>query len=159
MKNKPTSSRRSFLLNVGAALLVPAMAGTGLRAGDLNALEVVKTPTCGCCGVWIDMASAAGFDVQVTETTDYAGMKKAAGVPRKLVSCHTARIGGYVVEGHVPFSAIRRLLEDRPDIIGISVPGMPADSPGMGGTIDALVPVIAWGGTAGKGSPYPFEAN
>jgi len=152
----PTMTRRTALVRAGAALAGSALAGTGLYAGDLPAMEVVKTPTCGCCTAWVSMARKAGFDVTVTDTTDYAGMKKAAGVPRRLASCHTARIGGYVVEGHVPFAAIRALLQDQPDIVGISVPGMPADSPGMGGALDAVVPVTAWGGQAGKGTVFDF---
>ena len=151
--------RRALLSGVGAAVLFGALPGPPLRAEDLPTMEVVKTPSCGCCKVWIDMARESGFEVNVTDTTDYAGMKKDAGVPRRLVSCHTARIDGYVVEGHVPFSAIRALLRDRPDIAGISVPGMPGASPGMGGNIDAVVPVTAWGGNAGKGSPFEFEAR
>ncbi len=159
MKPHTNPTRRALFASASAAILLTALPGAGLGAEDLAVMEVVKTPTCGCCTVWIDMARASGFEVNVTENADYAGTKKAAGVPRRLVSCHTARIGGYVVEGHVPFDAIRALLRDKPDIVGISVPGMPAASPGMGGKIDALVPVTAWGGTAGKGSPYPFEAD
>ena len=150
------AGRRRFLTGAGATALLAALPGAALIADDLPIMDVVKTPSCGCCKVWIDMARASGFEVNVTDTTDYAGMKKDAGVPRRLVSCHTARVGGYVVEGHVPFSAIRALLRDRPDIAGISVPGMPGDSPGMGGEIDAVVPVTAWGGSAGKGSPFEF---
>ncbi len=150
------AGRRRFLTGAGATALLAALPGAALIADDLPIMDVVKTPSCGCCKVWIDMALASGFEVNVTDTTDYAGMKKDAGVPRRLVSCHTARVGGYVVEGHVPFSAIRALLRDRPDIAGISVPGMPGDSPGMGGEIDAVVPVTAWGGSAGKGSPFEF---
>ena len=159
MKQNTKFTRRALFMGTGITILLSALPGTTLRAGDLPVMDVVKTPSCGCCKVWIDMARASGFEVNVTDTTDYAGMKKDAGVPRRLVSCHTARIGGYVVEGHVPFSAIRALLRDRPDIAGISVPGMPGDSPGMGGKIDAVVPVTAWGGSAGKGSPFEFEAQ
>ncbi len=154
--------RRRFVIGAAAVVLSRPGGGFAQTAHAAEArpiMDVVKTPSCGCCQVWIDMAKASGFDVRVTETTDYAGMKRDAGVPRRLVSCHTARIEGYVVEGHVPFSAIRTLLRDRPDIAGISVPGMPPDSPGMGGRIDALVPVTAWGGVAGKGAPFEFTAR
>jgi hypothetical protein len=156
MTSNLNMTRRTALTRTGAALALSALPVTGLNAEDLPVMEVVKTPTCGCCTAWIDMAREAGFEVSVTDTTDYAGMKKAAGVPRRLASCHTARIGGYVVEGHVPFAAIRAMLRDRPDIVGISVPGMPTDSPGMGGKLDAVVPVTAWGGQAGKGAAYDF---
>lgn len=159
MKSHPNLTRRAALLRAAAPLLMSALPLGGLYASDLPVMEVVKTPTCGCCTVWIDMAREAGFEVHVTDTTDYAGMKKDAGVPRRLASCHTARVGGYVVEGHVPFAAIHAMLRDQPDIVGISVPGMPADSPGMGGDVDAVVPVTAWGGSAGKRAPFAFETN
>ena len=123
-----------------------------------NLLRITKDPTCGCCGAWADLAREAGFEVEITETKDYAGMKAAAGVPEDLWSCHTARIGGYVVEGHVPFAAIRLMLEQRPDIVGIAVPGMPGGSPGMGGGVEAQADVTAWGGVAGKGQPFPMRA-
>jgi len=139
-------------------LLTPAL-GRPLRAEPLPVLEVEKSPTCGCCGVWVKMAREAGFEVSVTDRHDYVGMKADAGVPQPLWSCHTARIGGYVVEGHVPFAAIRAMLRDRPDIVGISVPGMPSDSPGMGGAVDAVVPVTAWGGAAGTAAPFAFEGG
>ena len=156
MRPELKMTRRTVIVRAGAALAVSPLPLAHLTAADLPAMEVVKTPTCGCCTAWIDMARVAGFDVSVTDTTDYAGMKKAAGVPRRLASCHTARIGGYVVEGHVPFAAIRALLAEQPDIVGISVPGMPTDSPGMGGGVDAVVPVTAWGGAAGKGAAFNF---
>lgn len=159
MKTHHELTRRGVVLRSGAALLLTALPLGGLSAEDLPTMEVVKTPTCGCCKTWIDMARNAGFQLSVTETTDYAGMKRDAGVPPRLASCHTARIGGYVVEGHVPFAAIRTLLRQQPDIAGISVPGMPADSPGMGGGIDAVVAVTAWGGAAGKGTPFDFDVD
>jgi hypothetical protein len=147
-----------MLTGLAATLAVagplPLVAQTTSAADRL--LRVVKTPTCGCCGAWVDMARAHGFEVEVTDTHDYAGMKKAAGVPVDLLSCHTATIGGYVVEGHVPFAAIDHMLDTRPDIAGISVPDMPSDSPGMGGGQNAIVPVTAWGGSAGAGAPYLF---
>jgi len=149
-----TLSRRTVILSAAALTIAPVRA---LHADPLPRLEVEKTPNCGCCSIWVDYAREAGFDVTVTDTYDYVGMKTAAGVPQPLWSCHTARIDGYVVEGHVPFAAIRTLLRDRPDIAGISVPEMPAGSPGMGGGVDAVVPVTAWGGVAGDGAPFPFD--
>lgn len=84
-------------------------------------------------------------------------MKRDAAVPENLWSCHTTRISGYIIEGHVPFAAIRQLLEQRPDINGIAVPGMPAGSPGMGGGVEATAEVIAWGGIAGDGRAFPLD--
>lgn len=152
---KHTISRRALLTGAGAIALSAAVPHS-LFAEGLPTIAVEKDPGCGCCTVWVDMARKAGFEVTVTEETDYVGMKRRAGVPDDLWSCHTARVDGYIVEGHVPYAAIRKLLADRPNILGISVPGMPGDSPGMGGAIDAVVPVTAWGGDAGAGAPFLF---
>ena len=92
---------------------------------------VHKTPTCGCCGAWVEHIEAAGFPVSVVESSEVESLKQRLGVPAELASCHTAEVGGYVVEGHVPAAAIRRLLGERPDATGLAVPGMPAGSPGM----------------------------
>ena len=124
------------------------------EAPAMGTMHVTKTPTCGCCGAWVDLAREHGFEVEVTDTADYAGMKAAAEVPEALWSCHTAEIEGYVVEGHVPFAAIDRLLSERPQIEGISAPGMPAGSPGMGDDPNAVYDVIAWGGAAGDGAVF-----
>ncbi|AUH65311.1 DUF411 domain-containing protein [Paracoccus zhejiangensis] len=157
--NKSCLSRRGAMLAMAAALatsstLARAATGSGERP---NLLSITKDPGCDCCGAWADLAIEAGFEVEITETADYEGMKRAAKVPEKLWSCHTARIDGYVVEGHVPFAAIRQLLQQRPDLIGIAVPGMPAGSPGMGGGVDATADVIAWGGSAGVWRPFPSD--
>jgi hypothetical protein len=96
-------------------------------------VEVFKSATCGCCGKWIEHMRAAGFTVRVTDLGDaeLQQMKKKSGVPDAAQSCHTARVGGYVVEGHVPASEVRRLLVERRKVAGIAVPGMPVGSPGM----------------------------
>lgn len=154
-----TFSRRGAILAIAAILGTtsgPVMAATA--SGDQpNLLDITKDPGCGCCGAWADLAVKVGFQVRITNSNDYVGMKQAAGVPENLWSCHTARIGSYIVEGHVPFAAIRRLLEQRPDITGIAVPGMPAGSPGMGGGAEAGAEVFAWGGSAGNGQPFAFD--
>lgn len=100
----------------------------------METIEVFKTATCGCCHDWIAHLQDAGFSVtaQDLEYDVLADLKQTAGVPDALVSCHTGRIAGYVVEGHVPAADIRRLLVERPDAIDLSVPGMPVGSPGMG---------------------------
>ena len=92
---------------------------------------VYKSPTCGCCTKWIDHLKQAGFAVTVRDTANVAPIKRHHGVPQALESCHTALVGGYVVEGHVPAGVIQRLLRERPAVAGIAVPGMPAGSPGM----------------------------
>ncbi len=113
------------------SLLLVAAGARAEPAGELPLLRVWKSPTCGCCGKWVEHMQAAGFRVQVTDIDNLDPIKTANGVPLKLASCHTARLGGYVVEGHVPASDVKRLLKDKPDILGLTAPGMPAGSPGM----------------------------
>lgn len=94
-------------------------------------LEVHKTPWCGCCEAWAIRMEEAGFEVAIHETEDLEAVKAAHGVPGDLMSCHTATVDGYVIEGHVPAEDIRRLLAERPEAAGLAVPGMPHGSPGM----------------------------
>lgn len=99
-----------------------------------TAIRVAKDPNCGCCDAWVDILQADGFAAAV-DLLDYDALqahKAASGIPSDMVSCHTAHIDGYVIEGHVPPADIRRLLAERLDAIGLSVPGMPYGSPGMG---------------------------
>ncbi|WP_421865587.1 DUF411 domain-containing protein [Parvibaculum sp.] len=122
-------TRRSFVLSSFAAA---ALVVTGLPAyAASETLEVYKTPWCGCCTAWVDHMREAGFDVRVTEMEDLEPFKARHGVSAELTSCHTALIGGYVIEGHVPASDVARLLEERPEATGLAVPGMPVGSPGM----------------------------
>ncbi len=102
-----------------------------LAADELPAMTVWKNPSCGCCGNWVEHMQAAGFRVAVREVEDLDGIKRMAGIPGPLQSCHTAEVGGYVVEGHVPAEDIKRLLAERPAGRGLAVPGMPSGSPGM----------------------------
>jgi len=111
------------------------------------ALVVYKTPSCGCCKGWVKAMETAGFKVEVHDLDDLSATKHAAGVPDELQACHTARIGGYVVEGHVPAEDIRRLLAERPDIAGIAAPGMPMGSPGMEGAYKDHYDVVTFGGS------------
>jgi len=94
-------------------------------------LTVYKTPTCGCCGKWVEHMEANGFASTTTNLPDLTAIKAKHGVPLRLNSCHTSLVGGYVIEGHVPAADIRRLLKERPKIVGLAAPGMPAGSPGM----------------------------
>ena len=98
---------------------------------SLPVMTVYKSPTCGCCKLWVDHMQKSGFKVSVIETEDLNPIKLKLGVPAGLGSCHTAKVGDYFVEGHVPASDIKRLLKEKPDVLGISVPGMPMGSPGM----------------------------
>lgn len=124
-------TRRTFVL-AGAAsaslMLVPAPARA---AAAKPKMITYRSPTCGCCNQWIDAARAAGFAVTVVPIDDIMAVKRKHGIPDQLISCHTTLIGGYVVEGHVPFAPIRRLLREKPKIKGIAVAGMPMGSPGM----------------------------
>lgn len=94
-------------------------------------ITVHKTPWCGCCKHWVSHLIDSGFEVVIKETDDLAPVRSSLGVPAALTSCHTAEVGGYVVEGHVPAAEIKRLLAERPKAKGLSVPGMPLGSPGM----------------------------
>ncbi len=95
-------------------------------------IHMMKTRGCACCTKWGEIARANGFEVTEDTVKDYASSKRQNGIPFKLAACHTAKVGGYVVEGHVPMNAIEKLLNERPKVYGISVPGMPGGSPGMG---------------------------
>ncbi|GMQ89690.1 MAG: DUF411 domain-containing protein [Gammaproteobacteria bacterium] len=94
-------------------------------------VSVYKSPTCGCCKAWITHMERNGFSVTVNDVNDVMPVKTRNGVPTRLTSCHTALVGGYVVEGHVPAQDIQRLLQERPEIKGLAVPGMVLGSPGM----------------------------
>ncbi|WP_299685530.1 DUF411 domain-containing protein [uncultured Vibrio sp.] len=95
-------------------------------------IELYKSPTCGCCKEWAEIMESKGYEVHVNETQDWTSVKQQFGMPAQLQSCHTAIIDGYLIEGHVPESDIKRLLEERPEnISGIAAPGMPQHSPGM----------------------------
>ncbi len=115
---------------VGAAGLPQAFA-----AGE--AVTMYKDPNCGCCGKWAEHMRANGFDVKEVPTAKMLEVKRDAGVPQALGSCHTAKVGGYIVEGHVPAADVRRLLSEKPKVVGIAAPGMPQGSPGMEGPYPA----------------------
>lgn len=98
---------------------------------DLPTVQVYKSPTCGCCSKWVSHLEANGFTVEATDLNDINLVKRSYGIPPALASCHTAVIGDYLVEGHVPAADIIQLLKQKPAIKGIAVPGMPIGSPGM----------------------------
>jgi hypothetical protein len=127
--NQQTLSRRRL---VGACVALATLVARPLRAAPLPPLHVWKSPSCGCCKDWIAILQRDGLKVQTFDEGNLAARERL-GLPARYGSCHTALIGGYVVEGHVPAREIRRLLAERPDAIGIAVPGMPIGSPGMDG--------------------------
>jgi hypothetical protein len=133
-------SRRAFLqaLSAGVAtvLFTPTRsaalsARASANAAQGKAITVYKDPGCGCCKSWVDHMKKAGFVVTIRDTTDMAPVKASMGVPAALASCHTAVIGKYVIEGHVPADLVNRLLTEKPAALGLAVPGMPSGSPGM----------------------------
>lgn len=127
-QNAPFYSRR-VVLGLLAALPF-ASAGHATARPEVT---VAKDPNCGCCNGWVEHLRQAGLEVRVTHTAALRPLKARLGVPEDLASCHTAQVGGYVIEGHVPATAIDRLLRERPKAIGLAVPGMPIGSPGMEG--------------------------
>jgi len=115
------------------AIVVLACAVTVSSAAGLPEIEVWKDPNCGCCSKWISHLRNAGFQVTAHDTSSVATAREKLGMPHRYAACHSARVGGYAIEGHVPASDIKRLLADQPEAIGLSVPGMPMGSPGMEG--------------------------
>lgn len=139
-------TRRQFMVASGVAVLAAGASSLlwGLdrsptEAAAQDRLTVWKSRTCGCCGGWVSHVRAEGFAVKVIDLDDLDPIKMARQIPGELLSCHTAEIQGYVVEGHVPAAAIRQLLAGRPDLDGIALAGMPSGSPGMGGPAEVLM--------------------
>ncbi len=112
--------------------LIPIVLATGGRAlAQTPRIEVVKDPGCGCCTLWVAHLQANGFSATVTESAEIDALKDKLGIPKAVRSCHTGTVNGYALEGHVPAADVKRLLKDRPQIVGLAVPGMPVGSPGM----------------------------
>jgi hypothetical protein len=141
-------TRRSMLLGLAGA----SLSGAGLVWAATPVMVISKDPNCGCCTGWTEHVQAAGFATRVNELGNLAPLKARLSIPPELASCHTAEIDGYVIEGHVPASAIKRLLAERPQAIGLAVPGMPIGSPGMEvpGTPDDTYDVILFGPSGQK---------
>lgn len=102
-----------------------------IKDEELPSMTVYKSPTCQCCAEWVTHMEQNGFTVKTTDLSDMQQIKSRFNVPRELSSCHTAVVGGYVVEGHVPAKEVKRMLVQQPQIVGLTVPGMPVGSPGM----------------------------
>ncbi len=118
-------------LSVIAGLILLATAAQSQASAPLA--TVFKTSTCGCCGKWVEHLKANGFAVKVQDVNDATAYARQYRVPQNLVSCHTALVNEYVIEGHVPATEIKRLLAERPKSLGLAVPGMPTGSAGMEG--------------------------
>ncbi|HWV56506.1 MAG TPA: DUF411 domain-containing protein [Longimicrobiales bacterium] len=124
-----------FVIGSAAAGTLPASlaANEGRSVAEAVTITVYKSPTCGCCTAWEEHLRAHGFVVESRPTVDMVAVKTAHAIPASLSSCHTAIVDGYIIEGHVPADLIARLLKERPDVRGLTVPGMPMGSPGMEG--------------------------
>lgn len=122
---------RSIILFLAASLLFAAPAHADQKASA--SVEVYKSPSCGCCGNWVKHMRDKGFKVTANnvEYSILTRIKRQAGIKEEFASCHTAKVGGYVIEGHVPAADVKRLLAEKPDAMGLVVPGMPIGSPGM----------------------------
>ena len=151
--NTGNLSRRSALGIVAAALI----ALTVSEAAQ-STIRVYKDPSCGCCSGWVRHLEAAGFGVAVQDEADLRIIRNRLGVPSDLAACHTAEAGGYVIEGHVPATSIRRLLKERPVATGLAVPGMPVGSPGMEGGKSERYAVVLFG-PDGRRTYMEFEGG
>ena len=113
------------------AALVMLSATHVMAAEELPTVEVYKSPSCGCCGFWVEHMKQSGFKVNIHDVRDVTPVRQNFGVADAMASCHTAVVGGYAIEGHVPAADVKRLLRERPKAAGIAVPGMVQGSPGM----------------------------
>ena len=120
-----------FFLTIGLLVFNTGIKAENLSAGKPVDIVVYRSPTCECCGKWIEHLKKNNFNVQEIVTDDVQTIKNKYGVPEAMASCHTAIADGYVIEGHVPANDIMKLLKSKPKIIGIAVPGMPMGTPGM----------------------------
>ncbi|MGB3766299.1 MAG: DUF411 domain-containing protein [Phormidesmis sp.] len=131
----PRPSLRTLAYSLIVAVCATAFFGltqpAALARGSVSQLTVYRSPTCGCCEEWVAHMKSAGFQIDDNVTSQMETIRQTYGVPEKLSSCHTAIIDGYVVEGHVPAADVQRLLSEKPDVVGLTAPGMPVGAPGM----------------------------
>jgi hypothetical protein len=137
----PALTRRSALFAAVTSLLQTG----ALFAAEKAVITVHKDPSCGCCSGWVKYLHNAGFATKVLDTKDIDAVKKRLGVPDDLAACHTAEVAGYVIEGHVPAAALKRVLAEKPNAKGLAVPGMPIGSPGMEGGKPEKYEVVLFG--------------
>ena len=130
-----TAQKSNFVVandNTSQATLVSVWDKETEDYSGVTAMTVYRSPSCGCCGVWVDHAKKHGFKIEDIKTEEMDAIKQTHNVPAELASCHTAIIDGYVMEGHIPADDIKRFLAEKPDnLIGLAVPGMPIGTPGM----------------------------
>jgi hypothetical protein len=150
------ATRWTMMATAAAAMLVATMAFAQQAAAPKNLpkVTVYKSATCGCCAKWNEHMKAAGFDVTSNDLPDVTPVKDKNGVPLPVRSCHTALVGPYVVEGHVPADLVKKLLAEHPaGVVGIATPGMPTGSPGMEGPTKDTYNVVTFD-KAGKTTVY-----
>jgi hypothetical protein len=131
-------------IGLAALALVLSVSSSGLGAQKPLTVQVYKDATCGCCANWIEHLRRAGFAPTASNVTDLQAVKDVYKVPAQARSCHTALVGGYVIEGHVPMADIQRLLKEKLPLAGLAVPGMPIGSPGMEGPNPRPYDVLAF---------------
>jgi hypothetical protein len=137
----PKLTRRGMLFVAASSLLQSAMPAAAAEP----AITVHKDPSCSCCSGWVQHLQKGGFPTKVIEMRDLDAVKTRLKIPDDLAACHTAEVAGYVIEGHVPASALKRFLAEKPDATGLAVPGMPAGSPGMEGGTPERYDVVLFG--------------
>lgn len=121
-----------ILLVTSSFLMAKDSTSSTSQVGQTKKMKVYESPTCGCCGIWSEYMSKNGFEVEEIKTLDFMKIKEQYNIKPELMSCHTAVVDGYIIEGHTPYDEVKRLLEEKPkDVIGLSTPGMPQGSPGM----------------------------
>ena len=148
-------NRRDVLGMLGGAAVLAGQRAPAASAAGLPPVTVHKTESCGCCKLWVEHLQKAGFAVKVVNSDNLAPVKQRLGVPAAMGSCHTAEVGGYFVEGHVPVQDVRRLLAGKPRARGLAVPGMPAGSPGMEVSSGEVAPYeVLLVGTDGSAQVY-----
>jgi hypothetical protein len=151
-------TRRDFVLLMATAAPTGAlMTPNRARAAEPIAVTLYKNPQCTCCEAYAQYLDQNGFKVEVKATNDLAEISRKAGIPADLEGCHTSFIGGYVVDGHVPVKTIRKLLDEKPAIAGITLPGMPSGSPGMTG--DKAGSLIVYAVSKNGAAPRVFDVD
>ena len=129
------------------------VASAAASASSTDTVKVYKDPNCGCCSKWVDHMRANGFTVETMDLPDLTMVKQRYAIGQSLQSCHTAVIGDYAFEGHVPADVIRKFLEEKPSVAGLAVPGMPSGSPGMEGATKEKYDVLTFD-RAGRTTVY-----
>ena len=149
----------SNIMGTAIAAILAITTSVTVQAQEKPTMTVYKNPWCGCCKVWADAMVAAGYKIKTVNLEDLSVIKRQAGVPEQLNSCHTVSYGKYVLEGHVPLQAIRKLDKEQPDIRGVGVAGMPVGSLGMGYDPKARYNVMAFTHSPAKLPTLYYEAE